>query len=441
MKPRARPGRAPRRRARWTTFLAGRGSGTWLRKPLRGGGGRGVRGWIGGRLGPTEIVQRRVHGLSCSAVAIGDGRRATVLGITEQLHRPSSFQWTGNVTPPRLPERRAGRAGRPAARGLRRGGGAVRRAWGLRGGCDLGRAPRVGARGEPTTARRARAVRTGQLRGPRPRGTRPRRPRRRPAACGEMCNREARAVRRPRRPRAGSRVVADGAGARHPPRREPIKRGAPVCTLISAARRGAGDRGARRTATGCAPRSGAGRCLSSAHPPRSPARAADCLCDDVTVDRGGDAVRLQPDCEPGRRVVLGVRRGGWARRRRRSAVSLPTSRRRSAAPPSCCARRGVRSCTASTGPPWRTRGPRSRWPTRSGRWSRPTRVGGDVAGCPGDAAARRVHRHAGRDPRSLAARRDLARGSRDHPPAAARAPRLRRRGPPRRRRANARRRR
>jgi predicted ATP-grasp superfamily ATP-dependent carboligase len=82
----------------------GRGSGMWLRKPRDGGGGRGVRGWIGGRLRPTEILQRRVDGLSCSAVAIGDGREATVLGITEQLHRPSSFQWTGNVTPPRLPE-------------------------------------------------------------------------------------------------------------------------------------------------------------------------------------------------------------------------------------------------------------------------------------------------------------------------------------------------
>jgi predicted ATP-grasp superfamily ATP-dependent carboligase len=59
---------------------------------------------MGGRLRPTEIVQRRVDGLSCSAVAIADGRRATVLGLTEQLHRPSSFQWTGNVTPPRLPD-------------------------------------------------------------------------------------------------------------------------------------------------------------------------------------------------------------------------------------------------------------------------------------------------------------------------------------------------
>jgi predicted ATP-grasp superfamily ATP-dependent carboligase len=75
----------------------------WLRKPRRGGGGRGVRGWRGGRLRPNEILQRRVTGLSCSAVAIGDCRRATVLGLTEQLLRPPGFQWIGNLTPPRLP--------------------------------------------------------------------------------------------------------------------------------------------------------------------------------------------------------------------------------------------------------------------------------------------------------------------------------------------------
>ncbi len=77
----------------------------WLRKPRRGGGGRGVRPWAGGALRHTEIVQRRIHGLACSAVAMGDGRRAVVLGVTEQLLRPPGFRWTGNVAPPRLPER------------------------------------------------------------------------------------------------------------------------------------------------------------------------------------------------------------------------------------------------------------------------------------------------------------------------------------------------
>jgi predicted ATP-grasp superfamily ATP-dependent carboligase len=76
----------------------------WLRKPRHGGGGRGIRRWIGGRLRTTEILQRHIQGLSCSAVAIADGRRATVLGTTEQLHRAPGFGWTGNLTPPRLPE-------------------------------------------------------------------------------------------------------------------------------------------------------------------------------------------------------------------------------------------------------------------------------------------------------------------------------------------------
>ena len=53
---------------------------------------------------PTEILQRRVDGLSCSAAAIGDGRRAAVLGLTEQLHRSPGFGWMGNVAPPRMPE-------------------------------------------------------------------------------------------------------------------------------------------------------------------------------------------------------------------------------------------------------------------------------------------------------------------------------------------------
>jgi uncharacterized protein len=74
----------------------------WLRKPRAGGGGRGIRRWAGGRLRADEIRQRHVLGMSCSAVAIGDGRHAVVLGLTEQLHH-GRYQWTGNVTPPRLP--------------------------------------------------------------------------------------------------------------------------------------------------------------------------------------------------------------------------------------------------------------------------------------------------------------------------------------------------
>src|SRR5207248_7410165 len=65
--------------------------------------GRGVRWWTGGALRTTEILQRHMDGLSCSAAAIANGRRATVLGLTEQLHRRPGFGWMGNLAPPRLP--------------------------------------------------------------------------------------------------------------------------------------------------------------------------------------------------------------------------------------------------------------------------------------------------------------------------------------------------
>jgi len=86
----------------------------WLRKPVRGGGGRGVREWRGGRLPAGVVVQERISGVPCSAAAVADGRSATVLGVSEQLVGRRAlgvrgFRWCGNVVPPRLPadERRA----------------------------------------------------------------------------------------------------------------------------------------------------------------------------------------------------------------------------------------------------------------------------------------------------------------------------------------------
>jgi predicted ATP-grasp superfamily ATP-dependent carboligase len=80
----------------------------WLRKPLRGGGGRGVREWRGGRLDGDVVVQERVAGLDCSAAAVADGRGASVLGLSEQLtgrraFGASGYRWCGNLVPPRLP--------------------------------------------------------------------------------------------------------------------------------------------------------------------------------------------------------------------------------------------------------------------------------------------------------------------------------------------------
>jgi predicted ATP-grasp superfamily ATP-dependent carboligase len=87
----------------------GERSRRWLRKPVRGGGGRGVREWRGGALGGEVVVQERISGLACSAAAVADGRSAVVLGVSEQLigHRgfgARGYAWCGNLVPPRLGE-------------------------------------------------------------------------------------------------------------------------------------------------------------------------------------------------------------------------------------------------------------------------------------------------------------------------------------------------
>ena len=81
----------------------------WLRKPVRGGGGRGVREWRGGALDGDVVVQQRISGLACSVAAVADGRSAVVLGVSEQLigHRgfgARGYAWCGNLVPPRLGE-------------------------------------------------------------------------------------------------------------------------------------------------------------------------------------------------------------------------------------------------------------------------------------------------------------------------------------------------
>ena len=80
----------------------------WLRKPVLGGGGRGVRDWRGGRLSDDLVVQERISGVACSAAAVADGRSAALLGVSEQLIGRRTlgargYSWCGNLAPPRLP--------------------------------------------------------------------------------------------------------------------------------------------------------------------------------------------------------------------------------------------------------------------------------------------------------------------------------------------------
>ncbi|HKH18689.1 MAG TPA: ATP-grasp domain-containing protein [Solirubrobacteraceae bacterium] len=112
----------------------------WLRKPLRGGGGRGVREWRGGALGAGLLVQERITGRPCSAAAVADGRSAALLGVSEQLIGRRAlgargYAWCGNLVPPRL----AARERHSLAQAARAICAHVAAAFGLRGlfGVDL----------------------------------------------------------------------------------------------------------------------------------------------------------------------------------------------------------------------------------------------------------------------------------------------------------------
>ncbi len=193
----------------------------WLRKPIRGGGGRGVREWRGGRPAGDVIVQERIAGLPCSAAAVADGRSAALLGVSEQLIGRRAlgargYKWCGNVVPPRLPAGEQQRAGgrrpgdlraprrrlRPARR-VRRGPRLGRRA--CRGWWRSTRArSRRSRRSTPRTAC-ARSRRT--WRGapdacrpparPVPRRSGPRRPARRCSSRPRTCGSRTRASGRP----------------------------------------------------------------------------------------------------------------------------------------------------------------------------------------------------------------------------------------------------
>ena len=91
-----------------TTVTAPSSGGRWLRKPVRGGGGIRVREWRGGALPAGTFLQERIDGVPCSAAAVGDGKDAVVLGLTEQLVGRRAFgvgghRWCGNLVPPRTP--------------------------------------------------------------------------------------------------------------------------------------------------------------------------------------------------------------------------------------------------------------------------------------------------------------------------------------------------
>lgn len=85
-----------------------RGSGRWVSKPARSGGGHGISFWKGDALGKGRILQEWIEGKACSAAFVADGRRCVLLGLTEQLIGRGElgargFTWCGNILPLNLP--------------------------------------------------------------------------------------------------------------------------------------------------------------------------------------------------------------------------------------------------------------------------------------------------------------------------------------------------
>ena len=85
-----------------------RGSGRWVSKPVRSGGGHGIGFWRGGALDKGRILQKWIEGKACSAAFVADGRRCVLLGLTEQLTGRAElgargFTWCGNILPLSLP--------------------------------------------------------------------------------------------------------------------------------------------------------------------------------------------------------------------------------------------------------------------------------------------------------------------------------------------------
>ncbi len=84
-----------------------------LRKPRRGGGGRGVVPWDGSPLAEGEFLQERVAGVPASFLFVADGRDLVPLGVTRQLvGQPAfgadGFRWCGNLLGPEvLPDQAA----------------------------------------------------------------------------------------------------------------------------------------------------------------------------------------------------------------------------------------------------------------------------------------------------------------------------------------------
>ena len=80
-------------------------SGRWVKKPLQSGGGHRISFYLNGeQVAEGFLVQEYLEGIPSSASFVADGRRAVVIGLTEQLigrteFGISSFRYCGNILP------------------------------------------------------------------------------------------------------------------------------------------------------------------------------------------------------------------------------------------------------------------------------------------------------------------------------------------------------
>jgi predicted ATP-grasp superfamily ATP-dependent carboligase len=79
-------------------------AGRWLCKPVRSGGGHGIRPWAGGPVPPGYVVQEFVPGKPASALFLASNGEARLLAVTAQLiglpsFGASGFRYCGNLLP------------------------------------------------------------------------------------------------------------------------------------------------------------------------------------------------------------------------------------------------------------------------------------------------------------------------------------------------------
>lgn len=79
-------------------------AGSWLCKPVRSGGGHGIRPWAGGPVPPGHVVQEFVPGQPASALFLASNGEARLLAVTAQLiglpsFGASGFRYCGNLLP------------------------------------------------------------------------------------------------------------------------------------------------------------------------------------------------------------------------------------------------------------------------------------------------------------------------------------------------------